>query len=169
MRICNIIFIIGVVTALSSCKRLDDQSYQSNATDLTAEDVAWATGWQIWKLECPSPEIDGIQIVVLNENGDAIAGDGMTLAVNHFPEQPSVLRIAVKINGKSIKGRMSANNISSEFDYPNVFKKRHTAIHLSPEMENNKFILITESAGESSRGPIVRSIVLRLISTKEDS
>jgi len=169
MRIYYIIFIIGVVTALSSCKRLDDQSNQSNATDLTAQDIAWATGWQIWKLECPSPEIEGIQLVVLNENGDAIAGDGMTLAVNHFPEQPSVLRIAAKINGKSIKGRMSANNISIEFDYPNVFKESPPITYFSPEMENNTFILVTEPAGESSLGPIVRSIVLRLISTKEDS
>lgn len=169
MRICYIIFIIGVVTALSSCKRLDDQSNQSNATDLTAQDVAWATGWQIWKFECSSPEIDGIELVVLNENGDAIAGGGMTLVVNHFPEQPSVLRIAAKINGKSIKGRMSANNTSVEFDYPDVFKEKYSAIYNSPAMENSAFVLVTESAGESPRGPIVRSLVLRLISTKEDS
>jgi len=170
MRICYIIFIIGVVTALSSCKRLDDQSNQSNATDLTVQDAAWATGWQIWKLECPSPDINGMQLVVLDENGDAITGDGMTLAVNQFPEQSSVLRVAIMINGKSIKGRMSANNISTEFDYPDVFKEKHSAIHNSPTMENSAFVLITESAGESSRGPFVRSIVLRLISTfNEDS
>jgi hypothetical protein len=169
MRICYVVFIIGVVTALSSCGRSDDQSNQPNATDLTAQDVAWATGWQIWKLECPSPEIDGIQLVVLNENGDAIAGGGMTLAVNHTPGRTSVLRIAMKINGKSIKGRMSANSGSCEFDYPNVFKERHTATHHSPEMENNTFVLVTESAGETVRGPIIRSIVLRLISTMEDS
>jgi hypothetical protein len=110
-----------------------------------------------------------MQLVVLGENDDAIIGEGITLAVNQIPEQPSVLRVAVKIDGKSIEGRMSANNISTDFSYPAVFKERHTAIHLSPVMENNAFVLITESAGESSRGPIVRSVVLRLISTMEES
>ena len=169
MRICYVVIIIGVVTALSSCERSDDQSDQPNAADLTAQDVAWATGWHIWKLECPSPEIDGIQLAVLNENGDAIAGGGMTLAVNHTPERTSVLRVALKIDGKSVQGRMSANSISGEFDYPNVFKERHSTIYHSPEMENNTFVLVTESAGPTVRGPIIRSIVLRLVSTKEDS
>ena len=165
MRVCYVILIMGIVIALSGCERSDNQPNQSKATDLNAVDVAWATGWQIWKLECPSPDINGMQLVVLNENGDAIMGDGMTLAVNQTSEQPTVLRIAAKIAGKSIEGRMSASNISTEFHYPDVFKERHSTINHAPAMENNALILVTESAGESSRGPIVRSIVLRLIST----
>lgn len=169
MRTSYLVLIIGIGAALSGCERSDNQPDKSDATDLNAADVAWSTGWQIWKLECPSPDIDGMQLVVLDEGGDAIAGNGVTFAVNQIPEQSSVLRVAVKITGKAIEGRMSANNISTEFNYPDVFKEKHTSVYHCPVMENNAFILITESAGESTRGPIVRSVVLRLTSANEDS
>jgi len=169
MRVCHIILCIGIVTALSGCEDSDNQPNQSDATNLNATDVAWATGWQIWKLECPSPDVDGMQLLVLDENGEAIMGSGMTLAVNQISEQPSVLRVAVKTSGKSIKGRMSANGVSTEFNYPDVFRERCSATHNCPVMKNDAFILLTESAGESSRGPFVRSVVLQLISSNRDS
>ena len=117
MRNYLIILMTRVVTLLSGCERSGNESNQSNATDFNAADVAWAMDWKIWKFECSSTDIDGMQLVVFNENGDVLIGDSATYAVHHARGQPTVLRVALKINGKSIEGRISASGISSAFNY----------------------------------------------------
>ncbi len=155
------IIITCLLSILAGCERLDTPP---DPTELNATDVAWATGWHIWKIQCLSLDVNGMEVVVLDEGGKPILGDGRTLTVNHLQGNPAVLRVAIKINGKSIHGRMSASGISTDFEYAEAFQERHSQILHSPILDEDNYVLISESSGKSSSGPIVRSIALRLVS-----
>lgn len=135
---------------------------QQKTLELTADDVAWATGWNILKFECPATMYNGMQVVVLDGKGHVLS-DGGILAINHRPGNVSLLRVAFRIEEKTVRGRMSANNISGEFELPNAFAVRNMSTSLSPEFRDNMFILAQEYAGNSGRNPAIRLVALRLV------
>ena len=168
MRIHASLLVIGMAAGLMSCGQSGPgssgpQADRSRPEDTNAADVAWATGWHIWKLQCPSLDVKGVQVVVLDENDDVVLGGGATLAVNHTPGRTSVLRVALEIDGKSVQGRMSANGLSTDFDYPDAFKERHTATYHEPIQRENIYVLAEESARKTVAGAIVRRVALRLV------
>ena len=95
MRMHAPLLVMGMAAGLMGCGQsgpgsAGPQAGGSRPEDINAADVAWATGWHIWKLQCPSPDINGMQVVVLDENDDAVFGRSATLAVNHTPGRTSV-------------------------------------------------------------------------------
>ncbi|MBT3291643.1 MAG: hypothetical protein HN380_30140 [Victivallales bacterium] len=140
---------------------------QVRTMEISGADVAWAAGWNIWKLEGVLPNIRGVQVVILDEKGTVISGGGDTLAVNPRPGHPSVLRVAAKIDGRSVAGRVSANDLSVAFERKDAFEKRHTAVCHAPKVEGNMIVLVLEHGGKSARSPVVRRLALRLLTGKE--
>ena len=166
MRIFQLLIPMGLCLLLLGCTEqpyLDKGEPQPGPLQVDAPDVAWATGWHILKLECPSTDFNGMQVVVLDQNGNVLSGGGSTIAINHSPGMASLLRVAFRIDGKDVKGRMSANNISVQIEHPDAFLVRHMVIHHEPKFENDMYILAEEYTGKSAFTPVARQLALRLV------
>ena len=134
--------------------------------DLTPEDVAWATGWNIVKAECPSGPYKGMQIVGLDDKGRVIAGDGTTLLFNHDPDSSKlpIIRVAFKVDGKSAHGRLSDGFVSGKFHLPDVFLVQSHSYFRSPNFEDGILVLAEEyEKGKSTRSPAIRQLAVRLV------
>ena len=164
MRIIVSLVAIGLTAVLVGCSQSEPPS---SALEINASDVAWAMDWNIWKLECPSSDIAGMQVVVLNEEGDIIFGTGVTMGVAHREGQPTFARVAMKADVKSIQGRVSASGQTHDFHYPDAFVTRKTVIYLAPKLENGMFVLAAETT-KSSAGPFVRRVALRWVADLEE-
>jgi len=169
MRIHSRLITVSVAAILAGCTPSKPSSAattppKADRVEISAADVAWATGVHVWKVACPSSDFDGLQFVVLDETGDAVAGAGLTLAVHHRPGQKTLLRAAFRIDGRSLVGRFSAGGISTDFHFPDVLTKEHrTGIISWPTAQEGLFVLAQEHAGETTAGPIARRIALRLV------
>ena len=166
MRILQLLIPMGLSLLLLGCTEqpsIDKREPQPGPLPVEALDVAWAAGWNILKLECPSTDFDGMQVVVLDQNGEVISGGGSTIAINHSPDRASLLRVAFRIDGKDVKGRMSANGISVQFERPDAFLVRHMAIHHEPKFEKDMYTLAAEYTGKSAFTPVARQVALRLV------
>jgi hypothetical protein len=127
-------------------------------------------GLNIWKVECPSPDITGVEALVLDEKGATVAGAGMYLAVHHQPGKKTLLRLAFTVEGKSLRGRFSAGGISTAFHYPDALASEYRlATFGSPNHEGNTLVFATQRIGQTTDGPPTsppdRRIVLRLKTT----
>lgn len=117
----KLLLISGVVIAgLSSCKKINRKQAvesPSEQTLLTAEDVAWATGWSITKLnigEIGAEKYNQVEWVIIDAEGDMTTIGHVLGENNDLRFQPDeILRFAVNNDQGKAFLRLNIDGMSS--------------------------------------------------------
>jgi len=128
---------------LASCK----ESAQSNLK-VDAEDVAWATGWNIYKWDIgklSSKPIYGVSIVIIGADGEIIQEVGPIGDLNSPPTSEGEITVAFKKEEKKayLKLRYMGSSITSKTK--DVFDESHWGYSENHKVIGNLLVFATDS------------------------
>lgn len=97
--------VIGLIYAIASADG-DRNGHSVETLEVTGEDAAWASNTTIWKFKLPNdPDIGGIQLVVINQEGQHTHESSQTIDLKGFKQASDrVVRVSLKAENNSLEG-----------------------------------------------------------------
>ncbi len=130
-----------IVLVSASCSRHNESS------GITAEDVAWATGWKFVKFELADVAPEPVYAVgfVLKDEENAIIDEGPWMGGSEVIAGDASIRVAYRISGEVVEVRfeVDGSGISGNIDHD--FSRNH-AFYSYAEQQNGLIPLISSSS-----------------------
>ena len=119
---------------------------------ITAEDVAWAADYHIWKFDLTDVgTIYGLQIMVIEDSGTTtrkICGGPMSggspLDTSKYP----VVMITMKRTDETVRGKLAYGPGATYFEEKDVFRTKNMTIDHDPKLVRDFYLLGWDSDGD---------------------
>lgn len=177
MKQARLTLLMFVVVCMAGCGDENSTAPSDTSAQITPEDVAWATGWQIIKFNLADEgDYYGIKMVVVDDQGNILEEMG---GLGGLPEanistDKTTVSVAVYREDGQLRGKLHVAGGSTTFEFNDTFDPAQWFWFGTPQKSGDLYYLGGDSASHSVAGtqPTFEAgshqLALRIIRTEEE-